>query len=160
MCKIILIYNTINKSECQIMVCYFNKFLLFHFFSKKDLIFLFWLVIISKQIQRDTEFDQMESCPSWSKEHDWKSCKRQKRFESSNLLLSANKEHTFVCQKCVLCLSKPQAWYIITRQRVYRQRRLAAFVSHHGVSRAYLFLRDWWYTRLRLDLSTESAAYT
>ena len=26
-----------------------------------------------------------------------------------------------------------QAWYIITRQRVYHQRRLAAFVYHHTV---------------------------
>ena len=31
----------------------------------------------------------MESCPSWSKEHDWKSCNRLKRFEGSNPLLSA-----------------------------------------------------------------------
>ena len=61
--------------------------------------------------------------------------------EGSNPFVSTNKEHTFVYQKCVLCLSKPQAWHIITRQRVYHQRRLAAFVSHHGVSRAYPFLR-------------------
>lgn len=31
----------------------------------------------------------MESCPSWSKEHDWKSCKSQNGFEGSNPLLSA-----------------------------------------------------------------------
>ncbi len=30
-----------------------------------------------------------ESCPSWSKEHDWKSCKSQNGFEGSNPLLSA-----------------------------------------------------------------------
>ena len=32
-----------------------------------------------------------ESCPSWSKEHDWKSCNRQKRFVGSNPMLSAMK---------------------------------------------------------------------
>ena len=31
----------------------------------------------------------LESCPSWSKEHDWKSCNRQKRFVGSNPMLSA-----------------------------------------------------------------------
>lgn len=39
----------------------------------------------------------MESCPSWSKEHDWKSCKRQKRFEGSNPLLSAKNKGYSVC---------------------------------------------------------------
>ena len=41
-------------------------------------------------------------------------------------------------------LSKPQAWHIITRQRVYHQRRLAAFVSHHavGVHKKLLRLDD------------------
>ena len=34
----------------------------------------------------------MESCPSWPKEHDWKSCRRQKRLEGSNPLLSAMKK--------------------------------------------------------------------
>ena len=29
--------------------------------------------------------------PSWSRAHDWKSCNRQKRFESSNLSISAKK---------------------------------------------------------------------
>ena len=32
---------------------------------------------------------RLESCPSWSKEHDWKSCNRQKRFVGSNPMLSA-----------------------------------------------------------------------
>jgi hypothetical protein len=31
----------------------------------------------------------MERCPSWSKEHDWKSCRRLKRLEGSNPSLSA-----------------------------------------------------------------------
>ncbi len=34
----------------------------------------------------------MESCPSWSKEHDWKSCNRQKRFVGSNPMLSAKRK--------------------------------------------------------------------
>ena len=33
----------------------------------------------------------MESCQSWSKEHDWKSCNGDKPFEGSNPLLSAKK---------------------------------------------------------------------
>ena len=40
----------------------------------------------------------------------------QNRFEGSNPLLSAKKEVTFVYQKLLLFLSKPQAWYIITTQ--------------------------------------------
>ena len=31
----------------------------------------------------------LESCPSWPKEHDWKSCIRHKRIKGSNPLLSA-----------------------------------------------------------------------
>ena len=37
----------------------------------------------------------MERCPSWPKEHDWKSCRRHKRLEGSNPSLSASKD--FVC---------------------------------------------------------------
>jgi len=33
----------------------------------------------------------------------------------------AKKEVTFVYQKLLLFLFKPQAWHIITRQRVYHQ---------------------------------------
>ena len=33
--------------------------------------------------------NDMEMSPSWSRAHDWKSCNRQKRFESSNLSISA-----------------------------------------------------------------------
>ena len=39
----------------------------------------------------------MESCPSWPKEHDWKSCKRLKRFEGSNPLLSAKEAGFLTC---------------------------------------------------------------
>ncbi len=56
----------------------------------------------------------MERWLSWSKAHDWKSCKPYKGFEGSNPSLSANKEVTFVYQKLLLFLSKPQAWHFIT----------------------------------------------
>ena len=60
----------------------------------------------------------MEKSRSWSSAHDWKSCNRQKRFESSNLSFSANKNRTFVYrQMFCFCLSKPQAWHIIAAQR-------------------------------------------
>ena len=36
--------------------------------------------------------NDMEMSPSWSRAHDWKSCNRQKRFESSNLSISATLE--------------------------------------------------------------------
>ena len=39
----------------------------------------------------------------------------------SNPTPSANKKGTFVYQKFLFCLSKPQAWYIIRRSRVYHQ---------------------------------------
>ena len=41
----------------------------------------------------------------------------------SNPVISSKKEVTFVYQKLLLFLSKPQAWHIITRQRVYHRRR-------------------------------------
>ena len=43
---------------------------------------------------------------------------------SSSLVTRSKKEVTFVYQKLLLFLSKPQAWHIITRQRVYHRRRL------------------------------------
>ena len=55
----------------------------------------------------------LEKSRSWSSARDWKSRNRQKRFESSNLSFSAKKEVTFVYQKLLLFLSKPQAWHII-----------------------------------------------
>ena len=42
---------------------------------------------------------------------------------SSNLSSPAKKKRTFVYQKFFFCLSKPQAWYVITRQRVGNRRR-------------------------------------
>ena len=41
----------------------------------------------------------------------------------SNPAIPAKKEVTFVYQKLLLFLSKPQAWHIITRRRVYHRRR-------------------------------------
>ena len=37
---------------------------------------------------------KMEKSRSWSSAHDWKSCNRQKRFESSNLSFSAKNNRT------------------------------------------------------------------
>ena len=38
-----------------------------------------------------------ESCPSWPKEHDWKSCNGKKPFVGSNPMLSAKERQTSVC---------------------------------------------------------------
>ena len=46
-----------------------------------------------------------------------------RRVSGSSPLSSTKKEVTFVYQKLLLFLSKPQAWHIITRQRVYHRRR-------------------------------------
>ena len=40
--------------------------------------------------------NDMEMSPSWSRAHDWKSCNRQKRFESSNLSISAKENPAFL----------------------------------------------------------------
>ena len=46
--------------------------------------------------------------PSWSRAHDWKSCNRQKRFESSNLSISATENlqkcrlFFYLCARCIL----------------------------------------------------------
>lgn len=49
----------------------------------------------------------MEKSPSWSRAHDWKSCNREKRFESSNLSFSAKKPDVsvgfFVVKREILC---------------------------------------------------------
>ena len=45
------------------------------------------------------------------------------RCAGSSPVIRTKKEVTFVYQKLLLFLSKPQAWYIITRQRVYHRRR-------------------------------------
>ena len=83
----------------------------------------------------------------WSNEHDWKSCIRHKRIGGSNPPLSANKKGTFVYQKFLFCLSKPQATSLrlgisSRRSRVYHQGRQAALVSHHALACILLRLDD------------------
>ena len=60
-----------------------------------------------------------ESCPSWPKEHDWKSCNGDKPFEGSNPLLSAKKSDKFRLVGFFYPLRKQ--WHIISRQAVYHQ---------------------------------------
>ena len=61
---------------------------------------------------------------------------------ASNLSFSANKKGTFVYQKFLFCLSKPQAWYIIAaRSAVYIISPLGA-VSHHASACIPLRLDD------------------
>ena len=48
-------------------------------------------------------------------------CVANELVRSTNPFGRAKKEVTFVYQKLLLFLSKPQAWHIITRQRVYHQ---------------------------------------
>ena len=47
----------------------------------------------------------------------------KQRVTGSSPVVPTKKEVTFVYQKLLLFLSKPQAWHIITRQRVYHRRR-------------------------------------
>ena len=46
----------------------------------------------------------MEMSRSWSSAHDWKSCKGQKLFESSNLSISATSEQSPLCSDVFFCL--------------------------------------------------------
>ncbi len=54
----------------------------------------------------------------WSKRRDTKSRRAVTRRVGSNPTFSANKKRTFVYQKFSFCLSKPQAWHIITARSV------------------------------------------
>ena len=49
--------------------------------------FLWYYILVAKKAYN---FIPTEKSRSWSSAHDWKSCNRQKRFESSNLSFSAN----------------------------------------------------------------------
>ena len=60
---------------------------------------------------------------------------RDNRRESSNLSISAKKEVTFVYQKLLLFLSKPQAWHIIDA-------RSAAYIIKDGAPSLYLITRQ------------------
>lgn len=67
---------------------------------------------------------------------------RDQEVVSSNLVASTNKKRTFVYQKFSFCLSKPQAWYIITaRSEVYIIIPFWA-VSHHAPACIFLRLDD------------------
>ena len=48
----------------------------------------------------------MESCPSWSKEHDWKSCKRPKPFRGFESLALRQKTANLPLGKFVVFLQK------------------------------------------------------
>ena len=111
--------------------------------AKKLLLFSLRCDIMSK-LSETAPNTTLEKSRSWSSARDWKSRNRQKRFESSNLSFSAKKEVTFVYQKLLLFLSKPQAWHIITRQRVYHRRRRISSPKVHTPA-------TWWDTTLRVD---------
>ena len=67
----------------------------------------------------------------------------------SNPAVSTNRNRTFVGrQMFCFCLSKPQAWYIITAQRAVHIISPSGCIS----SRASVHLSAaWWYTILRID---------
>ena len=62
----------------------------------------------SRQGALDCPDADTEMSPSWSRAHDWKSCNRQKRFESSNLSISATENlqkcrlFFYLCAMCIL----------------------------------------------------------
>ena len=81
----------------------------------------------------------------------------------SNPAIQANKKRTFVYQKFSFCLSKPQAWYIITTQSsisspplglylITRQRVFSLRLDdiQHVVLMIYN-ASHWWYATLRID---------
>ena len=73
-----------------------------------------------------------------------------RRSYGSNPAPATNKNRTFVYrQMFCFCLSKPQAWYIITaRSAAYIISPFGA-VSHHAL--ACILPAAWWYTMLRID---------
>ena len=64
------------------------------------------------------------------------------RFGGPNPPSPTNKKRTFVCQKFSFCLSKPQAWYIITAQRAVHIISPFGAVSHHAPACISLRLDD------------------
>ena len=71
------------------------------------------------------------------------------RVYASISLGSTNKKGTFVYQKFLFCLSKPQAWHIITTQSCISSRAASRPCIS---SRASVHLpAAWWYTMLRSD---------
>ena len=102
--------------------------------AKKLLLFSLRCDIMSK-LSETAPNTTLEKSRSWSSARDWKSRNRQKRFESSNLSFSAKKEVTFVYQKLLLFLSKPQAWHIIAA-------RSAVHIIKVGKPTLYLITRQ------------------
>ena len=60
----------------------------------------------------------------------------------SNPTISTNKKGTFVYQKFLFCLSKPQAWHIIAARSVVYIISPFGAVSHHAPACIYLRLDD------------------
>ena len=63
---------------------------------------------------------------------------RDVEVASSNLVTSTNKKGTFVYQKFLFCLSKPQVWHIITTQSWISSAPLGCISSRVSV---HFFLR-------------------
>ena len=99
----------------------------------------------------------MESCPSRSKEHDWKSCKRPKPFRGFESLALRQKRSNF-------CLPKVTSFFIQAAGLVYHHR--AKRGAYHQPSGLYLIksqeyapsvmiyaygddihAKAWWYTK-------------
>ena len=53
----------------------------------------FSFIICGRQLDKAQFEQRVEMSRSWSSAHDWKSCKGQKPFESSNLSISAKVPH-------------------------------------------------------------------
>ena len=78
--------------------------------------------------------------PEWPKGTDCKSAGNA--FGGSNPPSPTNKKRTFVYQKFSFCLSKPQAWYIITVQSAVYIISPCGAVSHHASACISLRLDD------------------
>ena len=76
----------------------------------------------------------MESCPSGRRSMIGNHVYGEHRTEGSNPSLSAKKEVTFVYQKLLLFLSKPQAWHIITARSAVHIISPFGAVSHHALA--------------------------
>ena len=58
---------------------------------------MWYYILVAKKAHN---FIPTEKSRSWSSAHDWKSCNRQKRFESSNLSFSAKKQRIATAILC------------------------------------------------------------
>ena len=91
----------------------------------------------------------MESCPSGRRSMIGNHVYGEHRTEGSNPSLSAKKEVTFVYQKLLLFLSKPQAWHIITTQSCISSAPLGLYlITRQRASSCGLMRCNtacWWY---------------